>query len=55
MPKDLGRRGDRLTRLKTCRERLEARAAAFAARQQERVEAREAEEKATGRRSGDTS
>jgi transposase len=50
MPKGLGRHGDRLARLKACREKLEARAAALAARQQEKIAAREAEEKASGKR-----
>jgi transposase len=42
-PKALGRHGDRLARLKACREKLEARAAAAATRQQEKIAAREAE------------
>jgi hypothetical protein len=50
MPKDLKRRGDRLARLKACQEKLESRAAAAAARQQEKIAAREAEDKATGQR-----
>jgi transposase-like protein DUF772 len=50
MPRDLKRRGDRLARLKACQETLESRAAATAARQQEKIAAREAEEQATGKR-----
>ena len=50
MPKGLSRHADRLARLKACREKLEARAAALAARQQEKIAAREAEEKASGKR-----
>jgi transposase len=50
LPKALGRHGDRLARLKACREKLEARAAAAATRQQEKIAAREAEEQAIGTR-----
>lgn len=50
MPKALSRHADRLARLKACREKLEARAAAAAVRQQEKIAAREAEEKASGKR-----
>ena len=50
LPADLKRRGDRLTRLTACREKLANRAAAAAARQQEKIAARDMEEKATGRR-----
>lgn len=50
MPKDLGRHADRQARLKACQEKLEARAAAVAARQQGKIAAREAEEQATGKR-----
>lgn len=50
LPKELGRRADRLARLKACQEKLKARAAAAAARQQEKISARDAEEKATGKR-----
>src|SRR5918997_6655907 len=50
MPKGLGRHADRLARLKACQEKLQARAAALAARQQEKIAAREAEEKASGKR-----
>jgi transposase len=50
MPQGLGRHADRLARLKACQEKLEARAAAAAARQQEKIAAREAEEQATGKR-----
>jgi len=50
MPGDLKRRGDRLARLKACQEKLQAQAAAAATRQEKKIAAREAEEKATGRR-----
>jgi hypothetical protein len=50
LPADLKRRGDRLARLTACREKLANRAAAAAARQQEKIAARDMEEKATGRR-----
>ena len=50
IPGDLKRRGDRLARLKACQKKLQAQAAAAAARQQKKIAAREAEEKATGRR-----
>ena len=50
LPADLKRRGDRLARLKACREKLANRAAAAAARQQEKIAARDMEEKATGKR-----
>lgn len=50
MPDDLKRRGDRLARLKACQEKLQAQAAAAATRQEKKIAAREAEEKATGRR-----
>lgn len=50
LPQGLARHGDRLARLKACKEKLESRAAEVAARQQEKIGAREAEEKATGRR-----
>jgi len=50
MPGDLKRRADRLARLKACQEKLQAQAAAAATRQQKKIAAREAEEKATGRR-----
>jgi transposase len=50
MPRGLGRHADRLARLKACREKLKARAAAAAVRQQEKIAAREAEEKASGKR-----
>lgn len=49
MPGDLKRRGDRLARLKACQEKLKAQAAAAATRQEKKIAAREAEEKATGR------
>jgi transposase len=48
--KDLARRGDRLARLKACQEKLERRAAEGAARQQEKIAVRGAEERATGKR-----
>jgi transposase len=50
MPKDLGRHADRPARLKACQERLEARAAAVAARRRDEIAAREAEERAAGKR-----
>jgi transposase len=50
MPKGLGRHADRLARLKACQEKLKARAAAAAARQQEKIAARQAEETASGQR-----
>jgi len=50
MPKSLGRQADRLARLKACQEKLKARAAAAAARQQAKIAAREAEEAASGQR-----
>lgn len=50
MPGDLKRRGERLARLKACQEKLQAQAAAAASRQENKIEAREAEEQATGRR-----
>ncbi len=50
LPAALKRRDDRSARLKACREKLADRAAATAARQQEKIAARETEEKATGRR-----
>ena len=50
LPANLKRRDDRLARLKACREKLANRAAAAAARQQEKIAARDMEEKATGRR-----
>jgi hypothetical protein len=50
LPKDLARSGDRLARLKACQEKLERRAAEAAARQQEKIAARAAEERATGKR-----
>ena len=50
MPGDLKRRGERLARLKACQEKLQAQAAAAASRQENKIAAREAEEKATGRR-----
>jgi transposase len=50
MPGDLKRRAERLARLKACQEKLQAQAAAAADRQEKKIAAREAEEKATGRR-----
>ncbi|CBS88466.1 protein of unknown function (plasmid) [Azospirillum lipoferum 4B] len=49
MPKDLGCHVDRQARLKACPEKLEARATAVAARQKERIAAREVEEQETGK------
>lgn len=50
LPKPLARRAERLARLRKCKEKLEGRAAAAAARQQAKIDAREAEEQATGKR-----
>ena len=50
LPKALARRAERLARLRKCKEKLERRAAAAAARQQAKIDAREAEEQATGKR-----
>jgi hypothetical protein len=49
LPKSLAGRADRLARLRKCKERLERQAAAAAARQQAKIDAREAEEQATGK------
>lgn len=49
-PRALVRREDRLVRLKACKEKLERRAAEAAGRQQEKIAARTAEERATGKR-----
>ena len=50
LPKGLGRREDRLARLKACKEKLERRAAEAAARQREKAEKRSEEEQTTGKR-----
>src|SRR4051794_8166587 len=50
MPKGLSRHAGRLARLKACQAKLTGRAPAAAARQQEKIAAREAEEKASGKR-----
>ena len=50
LPKDLARREDRLARLRACKAELERQAAEAAARQQEKIAARAAEERATGKR-----
>lgn len=50
IPEGLARHDERLARLKICRDKLNAKARAEAARQQEKIAAREGEEKATGRR-----
>jgi len=50
LPKALARRADRLARLRQCQEKLQRRAAAAAARQQAKIDARQAEEQATGKR-----
>lgn len=50
MPKDLARHAERLGRLQACQAKLQDRAAASAARQQEKITAREAEEQAAGKR-----
>ena len=47
MPEGLSRHGARLARLKICQDKLNAKARADAARQQEKIAAREGEEKAT--------
>jgi len=49
LPKSLAGRADRLARLRKCKEKLERQAAAAAARQQAKIDAREAEEQATGK------
>jgi transposase len=50
LPKSLARREERLARLRQCKEKLDQRAAAAAARQQAKIDAREAEEQASGKR-----
>jgi len=50
VPRELARREDRLARLKACKEKLERRAAEAAARQQEKIEVRAADEQVTGKR-----
>jgi transposase len=50
LPKALARRADRLARLRQCQEKLQRRAAAAAARQQAKIDARQAEEQVTGKR-----
>lgn len=50
VPKELARREDRLSRLRACKAKLERRAAEANSRQQEKIEARAAEERATGKR-----
>ena len=50
LPKGLIKANDRKARLMECQKKLQAKAAAKAARQQEKIEARTAEEQATGRR-----
>jgi transposase len=50
LPKALARRADRLARLRQCRAKLQHRATAAAARQQAKIDARQAEEQATGKR-----
>jgi transposase len=50
LPKSLAGRAERLARLRKCKEKLERQAAAAAARQQAKIDAREAEEQATGKR-----
>ncbi len=50
LPKDLRRSAERLTRLQACKAKLEHRAAAAAARQQDKIAARAADEAATGKR-----
>src|SRR3954447_9424476 len=48
LPKALARREDRLARLRACQAKLERQAAAVAARQQAKIDARAAEEQASG-------
>jgi hypothetical protein len=50
LPAALVRRGDRLARLRQCQDKLQRRAADAASRQQEKIEARAAVEKASGKR-----
>jgi transposase len=50
LPKSLVGPAERLARLRKCKEKLERRAAAAAARQQAKIDARKAEEQATGKR-----
>ena len=50
LPKSLAGRADRLARLRNCKEKLQRQAAAAAARQQAKIDARETEEQATGKR-----
>ena len=50
LPESLAGRADRLARLRKCKEKLERQAEAAAARQQAKIDAREAEEQATGKR-----
>ena len=50
MPKALAQRSERLARLRQCKQKLERQAAAVAARQQAKIDAREAEEQASGKR-----
>ena len=50
LPKSLAGRADRLARLRKCKEKLERQAEAAAARQQAKIDARETEEQATGKR-----
>ena len=50
LPKTLAGRAERLARLRKCKEKLERRAAAAAARQQAKIDARAAEEQASGKR-----
>ena len=50
LPKALAGRADRLARLKACKEKLERRAGDAATRQREKIEARAAQEQASGKR-----
>jgi hypothetical protein len=50
LPKPLAQKADRLARLRKCKEKLDRQAAAVAARQQAKIDAREAQEQATGKR-----
>ena len=50
LPKSLAGQAERLARLRKCKEKLERRAAAAAARQQAKIDARQAEEQVSGKR-----
>jgi transposase len=50
LPKPLARQAERLAQLRKCKEKLERQAAAATARQQAKIDARHAEERASGKR-----